>query len=365
MVYLRLKQFSFLLVIACAMSSLARGAEEDALVFSVVRWQGEWALPGMQSSTTIYTIGADGSDLKQITALKPDSNNPFYSPDGQWVYCQGNPSGEYHIYRCRTDGSNLQQLTSAQTLGPRWKMAYGLQMTPDGRLLFTVHGKVGCVALAEPDGSDMRVVAPHLGYLYMSALSPSGDALVFAGPASGYRLWLVRLPDAFQPDVKPEALTPDHPESFVPQFTPDGRSLVFVRRDGDVYRVDLGGGGVHRLTQGNNYVEFRLSPRDEHGSSDGPRISPDGRHIAYIAVRDGIANVFTMNLDGTDQKQITFRKVPCGRVRWSPDSQRIAFVSFEGKYTQLFVVPAGGGEPRQLTHLDGAVYFLEWNMRKQ
>jgi Tol biopolymer transport system component len=45
---------------------------------------------------------------------------------------------------------------------------------------------------------------------------------------------------------------------------------------------------------------------------DGPRISPDGRRIAYIAIREGVPNVCTMNPDGTDQKQITSRKAPCG-----------------------------------------------------
>jgi Tol biopolymer transport system component len=63
---------------------------------------------------------------------------------------------------------------------------------------------------------------------------------------------------------------------------------------------------------------------------------------------------------GTKQHLLSFRKSACGRVRWSPDSKDLAFVSFEGKYAQLFVVAADGGEPRQLTHLKGAVYFLNW-----
>src|SRR5262249_15294891 len=97
-----------------------------------------------------------------------------------------------------------------------------------------------------------------------------------------------------------------------------------------------------------------------HGSSDGPHLSPDGKRIAYIAVKAGVPNVCVMNLDGSGQQQITYRKARCGRVRWSPDGKNLAFVSFEGKYSQLFVVPADGGKPRQLTRLDGAVYFINW-----
>jgi len=67
-----------------------------------------------------------------------------------------------------------------------------------------------------------------------------------------------------------------------------------------------------------------------------------------------------MKIDGTEQRQLTFRKTPCGRVRWSPDGKQVAFVSFVGKCPQLFVVPARGGELRQLTRLEGAVYFVTW-----
>ena len=67
-----------------------------------------------------------------------------------------------------------------------------------------------------------------------------------------------------------------------------------------------------------------------------------------------------MNLDGSGQRQVTFRKSACGRVRWSPSGKQIAFVSFEGKYPQLFVVDAAGGESRRLTDLAGAVYFVAW-----
>jgi Tol biopolymer transport system component len=167
------------------------------------------------------------------------------------------------------------------------------------------------------------------------------------------------------PNGQPVTLTPEHSQCFVPQFTPDGKTIVFLRPDGDVYRVDADGKNFRRLTEGNGHVEFKLSAKDQHGSTDGPQVSPDGRQIAYIAVKAGTANVCLVNLDGGQQRQITYRKTSCGRVRWSPDGQRLAFVSFEGKYPQLFVVAAKGGEPRQLTRLEGAVYFLNWKPQRE
>lgn len=91
----------------------------------------------------------------------------------------------------------------------------------------------------------------------------------------------------------------------------------------------------------------------------------DGRRIAYVALKDGVPNICTMDIDGGQQRQITQRKTPCGRVRWSPDGKHLAFVSFEGELPQLFVVAAEGGEPRQITRLKGAVTQLSWRPAAQ
>lgn len=333
------------------------------IAFSVRSWDGEYQsrdVPGGVSSTpvaaSIYTIRSDGSALRKLVEPGRDANAPAFSPDGHWLYFQSNTTGAYTISRCRIDGSELQTIVSPQAVGPSWRSVYGLSVAPDGRLVFTVHdGQLGHVAIAGPDGSLPRVLAPGAGYLYMASLSPAGDVVVCSGPAAGYRLQHIRLADE-----TPVVLTHDHPESFGPQFTPDGKTIVYFRRDGDIYRIGADGHDLRQLTVGAHHVEFRLSPQDQHGSSDGPHVSPDGRRIAYIAEEGGVGNVHVMDLDGTHQQRLTHRTSPCGRVRWSPDGRQIAFVSFDGKYPQLFVIPAEGGEPRQLTKLKGAVYFLAW-----
>ena len=343
--------------------------EKGELLFSVKNWEGDYSskdVPGGVETTpvvgAIHSVKGDGTGSKKVVGLGKNTDYPTVSPDGKWVYFQSNATGRSQIYRCRPDGNDVVNLTEGDPLGKKWKDAFGYFLSTDGtRLLYTVHdGSTGRVVLANADGSEPRLIAPDLGYIYMAALSPTNDRVVFSGPARGYRLQLAALPDG-----NPLELTPDHTDCFVPQFTPDGKTIVFVRRDGDVYRVDADGKNLHRLTEGNRYVEFRLSAKDKHGSTDGPQISPDGKQIAYLAVKDGVPNVCVMNLDGREQRQLTFRKTPCGRVRWSPDGKQIAFVSFEDKYPQLFVVAAKGGEPRQLTRLEGAVYFVNWKPEKK
>jgi TolB protein len=361
---------AFSALLLTAPMSAGGGKDEPAaeLVFSVKTWEGDYSSRDVRGGVettpvqgAIYTVRADGTGLKKLTDLGKNTDFPTFSPDGRWVYFQSNASGRSHVYRCTPAGKDVKALTEGGRLGKSWKDAYGYALSRDGRrLLYTVHdGATGRVALADADGGSPRLLFPDLGYAYMGALSPAGDRVVISGPARGYRLLVADLPDG-----KPRELTPDHPDCYVPQFTPDGRAVVFVRRDGDVYRVGIDGKGLRRLTEGNHYVEFRLSEKDAHGSSDGPQVSPDGKQVAYVAVKGGVPNVCVMTIDGGDQRPVTSRKVPCGRPRWSPDGKRLAFVSFEGKYPQLFTVAAAGGEPRQITRLDGGVNFVNWRPRE-
>ena len=107
---------------------------------------------------------------------------------------------------------------------------------------------------------------------------------------------------------------PDIPIAMCRSSRRMARPIVFIRRDGDIYRVDADGKNLSRLTEGNRHVEFQLSDKDRHGSTDGPDISPDGKQIAFIAVADGIPNVFAMDMDGTNRRQVTKRKSACGQV---------------------------------------------------
>lgn len=374
--FIRVLGPNFVLAIATSVwfadsCAIAKDAEVG-LLFSSRTWDGEFTskdVPGGVETTPIrgavYSINVDGTGLKKIVEHGKLAEFPSASADGRWVYFQSNEGGHHEVYRCDWDGKNVTSLTPVDGLTKHFqstspftvKSAYGYAFSADGaNLIYTVHdGSSGRVVLAKADGTEPRLLAPKLGYAYMAKLSPRGDQVVFSGPAKGYRLLSAKLPDA-----DPILLTPDHPESFVPQFTPDGKTIVFIRRDGDIYRIDSDGKNLRRLTEGNRYVEFKLSAKDQHGSTDGPDVSPDGKRIAYVAVKDNVANVFVMDLDGTHRRQITSRTTACGRVRWSPDGKQLAFVSFEGKFPQLFVISADGGEPRQLTKHDGAVYFVSW-----
>ena len=332
------------------------------IVFSAREWEGRyWSrdIPnGVETApftSAVYLVPDDGSGPpRKVVDAGGRADAPGYSPDGKWIYFQTRTNDHYQILRCREDGSGIENLTAAHTpAGDR----YGYKISRDGsRAIFVFHdGQIGRVGIMDPDGTGPRLIAPDIGYHYMADISPDNTRVVFAHTARGYILTLKNLESG-----ELLVLTPGQTECFCPQFTPDGKTIVFTRRDGDIYRVGADGSDLKRLTQANHYITFYLSPDDRHGSSDFPSLSPDGRQIAYIAMKDGLSQVHVMDMDGGNQRQITFRRTACGRATFGPDGKRIAFVSWEGAYTQLFVVPAEGGDPRKLTDVHGAACFLNW-----
>ena len=58
-----------------------------------------------------------------------------------------------------------------------------------------------------------------------------------------------------------------------------------------------------------------------------PAISPDGKHIAFVAARDGDIEVCLMDADGTNVRQITNGIGISIHPTFSPDGRQLAFVS--------------------------------------
>ena len=58
-----------------------------------------------------------------------------------------------------------------------------------------------------------------------------------------------------------------------------------------------------------------------------PAWSPDGRTIVFVSWRDGNGEVYAMDADGSEPRNLTQHPAKDVRPAWSPDGRRIAFVS--------------------------------------
>jgi imidazolonepropionase-like amidohydrolase/Tol biopolymer transport system component len=92
--------------------------------------------------------------------------------------------------------------------------------------------------------------------------------------------------------------------------SPDGRQIVFDLL-GDVYVMPVEGGRANRILGG---PAFDMQPR----------FSPDGTRIAFASDRDGLWNIWTSRIDGSEPKQISReREWFVNSPTWAPDGQTI------------------------------------------
>ncbi|HLX90240.1 MAG TPA: S41 family peptidase [Puia sp.] len=126
-----------------------------------------------------------------------------------------------------------------------------------------------------------------------------------------------------------------------PCLTPDGQTAIFCF-EGDVWKADVKTGQALRLTAMQGY-------------ETSPRVSPDGKWIAFSGRQYGNSDVYVMPVDGGDIRQLTFHSSSDEVNSWSWDSKYIYFTS--GRMGQIsgYKVSIEGGTPQRVF---GNYFFL-------
>jgi len=119
-----------------------------------------------------------------------------------------------------------------------------------------------------------------------------------------------------------------------PCLTPDGQTVVFSF-EGDLWKAAVKDGQATRLTAMQGY-------------ETNPKISPDGKWIAFTGRQFGNADVFIMPLAGGEIKQLTFHSGNDDVNSWSWDSQKIYFTSTRTGQISGYTVGINGGTPQRL-----------------
>lgn len=143
--------------------------------------------------------------------------------------------------------------------------------------------------------------------------------------------------------------------SLEPRFSIQGQIIFQSDLDGDNELYLLTNKGLSKLTDNEWQDEF-------------PRISPDGRWVAFSANRHGNYDLFVMSLDGSRTRRLTASPQDEGELAWTPDSRRIVYTEerkrLVGRSYTLWSVDLATGERRRfLTEFSGSCALPDFTPR--
>lgn len=93
-------------------------------------------------------------------------------------------------------------------------------------------------------------------------------------------------------------------------------------------------------------------------------VSPDGKQLLFTITYYGIeenkgnSELYLMNIDGTDLKQLTHTNVSEFNPRWRSDSKAIAFISSESGSPQMWEMNTRGSGRVMITDVEGGISGL-------
>jgi Tol biopolymer transport system component len=224
-------------------------------------------------------------------------------------------------------------------------------------IAFRALGGLWLLRVGDPEPE--RIVAD--GYFNSDPdFSPDGRSIVYASDRAGAAdLWLLDLESRSE-----RRLSALPGAQMTPRFSPDGARIAYTDQDGATWVLDVAGGDARQVTP-TLFMPGR------------PSWSPDGRTLALAAVkpyskrfREGTSQVLTVDLDAADpaNEGLTYTPpMPHASIAtrgddgpvWSPDGRHLAFVV----ESCAWVVPVDArgrftGEPKQVT--DEVTDSLSW-----
>ncbi len=151
--------------------------------------------------------------------------------------------------------------------------------------------------------------------------------------------------------------------SYLRHPHPHGDLITFTAED-DVWAAPLDGGRAWRVSADDTPVSR-------------PRISPDGRHIAYVSTVDGAAEVRVAEVDGGPSTRLTYWGGRAEVSGWTPQGEVVAISAHgeaSGRRSWAHAVPLDGGPARRLPYgpvgdvafgPDGAVLLCSVRMSRE
>ena len=244
---------------------------------SHMTFSGDWS-----SSHVVFTMDADGHNLKRVSDSKEFSVAPTWGPDASLFY---SVSREYRPFEFIKDGDPKFSV-------PFKTSVYSADFSDDGKRLAVAVADSGKSAIwvGNADGTGMKKVSTSELATH-PVFSPSGKLAWMGGNRKDRMLRIY---------MDGKAISPAGFTASSPTFcnTEDGVFLIYsvsVGNDNqDLILSPERGGSLSRLTQ-------------HQGSNTYPACSPDGRMLAFFSTRKNAPGLYVMSLKRWTTQRISGR----------------------------------------------------------
>ena len=297
--------------------------------------------------TVLILADADGGGERRLAArpFGEDFQTAAFSPDGKYVsssvFSRGNPERPMEIMLVETASGAQKSLT------PRnWTWIGQTAWLRDGSGVAFVAFSKETPDLADElwfvsvaDGT-ARLLENGVNGIFGVSLTDDANSLV---TVKSNKITSFAVSPLDDPSQAKTLLTRNGDVSLLPlgaDWTPDNSKIVYAtinNGNADVWMMNADGSQPKQLTVDAN-------------ADTSPKFSADGRFIYFLSNRTGLMSVWRMNADGTNAQQITENQ-DVFALDLSPDGKEIFYTArAENIYIQkLWKASADGTGARQLT----------------
>jgi len=292
------------------------------------------------NEASIFVANIDGSNERKIasrTGTKFFQPNHAWSPDGKWIAAIGGddalaPEPLMSIFLVPVDGT-----VEPKEIGRRWASIDDVVWHPSGDSLLlpaseTVSQQNQIWEVGYPSGDARRLTSNLNGHNSVS-ITADGNAIVTGEIYSRTALWV-------SPDLKPENAKPifsPTADTWGFGWTPDERLVFSSDRGGEaeIWIIDADGTNAKQLTNDKAFKQV-------------PVVSPDGRYIVYTSTAES-GRLERIDIDGTNRISLTQDTLGADNPDVSIDSKWVLFSAYTGGDSRIMRVPISGGESQILT----------------
>ncbi len=281
-----------------------------------------------------------GSACKEQAKSDPNKTTSNSAEPSGTIAFTTNRDGNKEIYLMDADGSNLKNISQhpAMEYGASWSPTFKYLATYSNRNfnpeIYLLDLENDSAIRLTNDGSDD----------VLPAISPDGKRIAFMSDRNQKSrcIFLMKLDGS-----EVQALTNNDVYEESPSWSPDGTSLLFTRQirqegdstyaaNGEIFTLDL-----------STKIAVRISNKD--GYDSGAVYDPTGELIAFYGPGEQSFDIFIMNADGSDLKNITNDTLDAYSPSWSPDGKWITYTGGAQDNYEIYIINLANGERRQLT----------------